>query len=251
MIIQPFSDIHCYDLSFQPKKTYSDVLICAGDFDMGLRTNIWNDRVIKEHEKPFIKILGNHDYWNTSSTVGMTMDDWNDYYKSLENEFVSYLINETKVINGVAFIGATLWSDFKNNDLIVRSASKISKDYTKIIKNYGITSDEIYDEYIKARTFIINELTKHSDKKCVVITHFPPSISCNYTYQINPASYYWCGQMEDIISEFQPVLWISGHMHNSFDALMGDSRVILNPAGQVKNSIYQNPQFNDSLNIKI
>lgn len=223
MIIQPFSYI--------PKKTNVDLLV--GDWDMGLNTGDWNDKVIDIHSIPMIKVPGNHDYWNTSKSGEMTIDEWNQYYKSLENEKISYLINETKIINGVAFIGATLWTDFRDNDLLVQFQASISKDYEKIYSKKGqlITPQEVYELHIEAKNFIISELDKHSDKPCVVLTHFPPSIGCNQTFRITPVSYNWCGQMENVISIFQPVLWISGHMHNFYNNKMGDTRVILNPAG--------------------
>jgi len=253
MLVQPFSDIHSYDLSFRPKKTNADLLICAGDWDMGLNTSSWNDKVIRAQEKEMIKVPGNHDFWCTSATGNKTVEQWVAYYKSLENKNISYLINETKIIDGIAFIGSTLWSDFKKDDLIVKMDSKISKDYEKIYtgENQLIESHDIYEKHIEARNFIIGELEKHSDKKCVVITHFPPSISCNISHRITHVSYYWTGQMEDIISMFQPVLWISGHMHNFFDKMMGDTRVIINPAGKVVNGVAQREDFVTDLVIKV
>lgn len=253
MLIQPFSDIHCYDLSFKPIKTHADLLICGGDWDMGIRTGEWNDSVILEQDKLMLKVPGNHDYWNTSACFQKTIREWDLYYKSLENKNISYLINETKIIDGIAFIGSTLWSDFKNNDFLVKMDSNISKDFEKIyqVRDVLVTPEDIYNKFKEARDFIVSELEKHQDKKCVVITHFPPSISCNITRRITNVGYYWCGQMEDIISIYQPQLWISGHMHNFYDKMMGDTRVIINPAGEVKNGIIQCKSFVHNLVVKI
>lgn len=248
MDIQFFSDTHNYDLSYQPKKTNADVLVCLGDWDMGLNSEKWDKQVLQEHEKPFIKILGNHDVWN-DSRIDFTIEKWHKYYKSLEkNKNLFYLINETKVIDNVAFIGTTLWTDFNNYNLITVNASNISKDFSKIYEKYSvlIKPEYMYQMFLQAKEFIISELEKHSDKKCVVLTHFPPSIACS-GYDITPVSHYWCGNMENVISRYQPALWLSGHMHISYDSMFGNTRVILNPAGKIKNGIWSNEHFVDGL----
>lgn len=252
MILQPFSDIHSYDLSFMPKKTDADLLVCVGDMDMGLRTKDWNKKIIDVHKKPMISILGNHDYWNTS-TCFKTIPEWNAFYKSIENDNVSYLINETKIINGIAFIGSTLWSDFRNFENQVVMDSNISKDFSKISLDGSdnISQHEMYLLYKDARKFIISELEKHSDKKCVVMSHFPPSIMCNKTHRITAVSYFWVGDMEDIIGEYQPILWLSGHMHNKFDEMLGDTRLIMNTLGNVKGGVIQREDYVDGLTIDI
>ena len=101
MLIQPFSDIHNYDLSYRPNKTNADLLICVGDFDMGFNTPKWLNPMIDYSDTKFLGVLGNHDYWNTHSEKQYNIEEWNSFYKSLENDKVSFLINETKIINGI------------------------------------------------------------------------------------------------------------------------------------------------------
>lgn len=252
MLIQPFSDIHNYDLSFRPKKTNSDVLVCVGDFDMGLNVEHWANNIIKEHDKPLIMNFGNHDYWNTSKN-SFSLDEWVEQYRMFNTPKLKFMEKETIVIDDVAFIVATGWSDFNNHNLLTMSDAKyLAKDFSKIeYNNKNITPEDIYLLHCQARDFIIQELEKHSDKKCVVVTHYPPSIMCNISFNICAVSYYWCGQMEDIISKYQPALWLSGHMHNSFDQMLGNTRLILNPAGKVVNGVAQLETFRDDLVIEI
>ncbi len=252
MLIQPFSDIHNYDLSFMPEKTIADILICAGDFDMGLNAQKWANGVVDVHDKKMLITPGNHDYWNTSR-ANFTVDEWIEKYRSFNNDKVLFLERETIVIDNVAFIMATGWTDFNNQDLITMMDSKaISKDFVKIHnKDCAISPQDIYERHLQAREFIIQELEKHSDKKCVVVTHYPPSISCNNSFKITNVSYYWCGQMEDIIRRYQPALWISGHMHNFFDQMFGDTRVILNPAGKIINGVSQLETFKNDFVVEV
>lgn len=250
--IQLFSDIHNYDLSFMPKKTDADVIVCAGDFDMGSNVKTWAKNVVDVHDKELLFCLGNHDYWNTTKE-SHTVDEWISEYEKLNTDKVHFLEQKTVIINDVALIFATGWSDFDHNNSVTKMSSQsISKDFSKIrTENGKILPDDIYERFVQAKQFIVQELEKHSDKKCVVVTHYPPSISCNTSFNITAVSYYWCGQMEDVIHKYKPVAWISGHMHNPFDRMIDETRVIINPAGNVKKGIAQLPTFKDDLVIDI
>lgn len=249
--VQPFSDIHNYDLSFMPKKTDSDVLICAGDFDMGLNVEKWAKSVTEYHEKPLIIGLGNHDYWNTSSG-DFTINEWEDKYRSFNDDLITFMNNETKIINGVAIIVATLWTDFKDRDSVCLAKSNISNDFKKIrLKDELIKPHEMYTLYSEARAYVISELEKHHDKKCIVVTHYPPSISCNTTFKITAPSYYWTGYMEDVISKYQPAAWVSGHMHNTYFNYFGNMQMILNPAGKIINGVSQNDSFKNDFTFNV
>lgn len=253
MIIQPFSDIHNYDLYFRPKKTNADILICAGDMDQGTDSVIWANTIHVEHNKKIFSGLGNHDFWTTTKD-NLDFDEWSDFYKKNSNENVKFLNNETVVVEDVAFIFSTLWSDFdNNNNLTINLAQNASKDFKKIRMpdDRHINAFDMMMKFETSKQFIISQLEKYQDKKCVVVTHFPPSISCNTTFDINALSYYWCGQMENVISMYQPVLWISGHMHNFYDKMFGNTRMIINPAGKIINNIAQNKQFRFDLTIEV
>lgn len=252
MKIQLFSDIHNYDLSYNPKETDADIIICAGDFDQGHSAPVWAKKVEEKHKKKMFAGLGNHDYWNTSKEIH-TIDEWIELYKSYNTQLVKFVEMETVVIDDVALIFATGWSDFQNDSITTKMAAKaVVKDFDKIQTESGkIQPDDIRERHLKARAFIDSELTKHSDKKCVVITHYPPSIQCNVSFNIDNLSYYWCGQMEDLIEKHKPVAWICGHMHNFFDEIIDETRVIINPAGKIKNGIAQNPDFVDGLVIEV
>lgn len=246
MKIQFFSDIHNYDLSYMPPKTDADIMICAGDFDMGSSVEKWANRVVEHHGIPFFIGFGNHDYWNTSKE-SYTIEEWIKLYESFNTTMIQFLERKTIVIDDVALIFATGWSDFdRDNNITKMSVQNLVKDFQKIKTDKGtLIPEDVYQEHLVARQFIIDELEKHSDKRCVVITHYPPSIQCNTSFQITAMSYYWCGQMEDVIEKYQPVAWIAGHMHNHFDRYIHNTRVLINPAGNVKNGKHQLDSFID------
>lgn len=252
LILQPFSDIHNYDRSYIPPITDADIIVCAGDMDIGYNISDWVKRVEDIHQKPMICGLGNHDFWNTS-TANLTVSEWVEHYRSCNTDLTQFMYNETKIIGNYAIIVATMWTDFQGENPICIRDSKLAKDFTRIRVNdeSNITAQQMLLLYKEARDYIVQELEKHKDKKCIVVTHYPPTISCNISFTITPVSYYWVGFMEDIIEKYQPAAWISGHMHNTFIKKFGNTQFVMNPAGKVKNGVIQNPDFIDGLTCQI
>ena len=67
-----------------------------------------------------------------------------------------------------------------------------------------------------------------------VITYHAPSPQRPYDY--------WCrvvrstaygSDLHKLIEEFQPVLWVHGHVHHSRDYHIGKTRIICNPHGYI------------------
>ena len=56
---------------------------------------------------------------------------------------VTYLQNETKLIENVLFIGCTLWTDFQNqNPIVMIDAQSLMSDYREI-KDSGLSKNDI------------------------------------------------------------------------------------------------------------
>ena len=87
-----------------------------------------------------------------------------------------------------------------------------------------------------------------------MITHHAPtprSIAPRFHGSaLNPA---FASNLERLIARYQPALWIHGHMHNSVDVTVGETRVLANSAGYNpgKNPDYrvtgEGPRFVSSL----
>ena len=82
----------------------------------------------------------------------------------------------------------------------------------------------------------------------VVITHHAPtprSIAPRFHGNaLNPA---FASNLERLIVRYQPALWIHGHMHNSVDVTLGETRVVANPAGYNRG---ENPGYDPALCIE-
>lgn len=69
-----------------------------------------------------IYILGNHEFY------GYSLKEVRDFWKSVQLENFYFLDNSSVVIDGIRFIGTTLWTDFDNeNQLRIMTAKMPSK----------------------------------------------------------------------------------------------------------------------------
>ena len=83
----------------------------------------------------------------------------------------------------------------------------------------------------------------------VVITHHAPtprSIAPRFSGSaLNPE---FASNLERLIARYKPALWIPGHMHNSVDISVGETRVLTNPAGY---NPEENPDYDPALFVKV
>src|SRR5210317_1391978 len=113
MKIKLYSDLHIeFEVFFPPqyKEDKDTILVLAGDIcplERGMAKAFL--LMCAEEYKEVIYIPGNHEYYG-----GNLKQSWLNMKAKIEAESdnVHMLDNETKVIDGVAFIGSTLWADF-------------------------------------------------------------------------------------------------------------------------------------------
>lgn len=205
-----------------------DVLVVAGDTGsasqmMALLEDV-ADNCPHNH---IIAVTGNHEYYDNGETVQQTDQRIREWLENIPN--VSVLMHgEHVVIDGVSFVGATLWSDIANElgadkKLAAEFAAQNTiNDFVYInAPNGGITVNEMRDLFYMDREGIIESLlVTENPTKTVVITHFSPTIDYRNTdFRIGPLSYYFSGTMDGVIRTFEPAVWISGHTHSNIDEL--------------------------------
>jgi len=106
MRIQILSDLHNEFGKFEFNFSEIDLLILAGDIDIGLRGFYWISEIVKEI--PVIYVLGNHEYYKNSypkllyKLQGLSL-----------NSNIHVLENKSIEIGGVTFHGTTLWTNFE------------------------------------------------------------------------------------------------------------------------------------------
>jgi Icc-related predicted phosphoesterase len=178
-----------------------DVMINAGDTHPSVR--IRNEvRGLFDPGK-YIEVLGNHDHYGSK---------W-----PKQEDFKQYVFGDLKVIAG------TLWTNFGNSSVVEYYADRGVYDF-RIIE--GISTDKVKHRHQLTVEYI--ELMKPD----IVVTHFAPhhgSIHPKYAGQaLNP---YFVNDLSATIEKVQPKLWVHGHVHDTFDYTVDQTRVVANPMG--------------------
>lgn len=233
MKIQIISDIHqefgMETLNFDK----ADIVILAGDINIGTKGIEWIKNVIKE--KPVIYVLGNHEYYK--GTYPKTL---NKIIVSAKDSNVHVLENKSVTIENITFHGATMWTDFslfgnpREYGMICQS---VMNDYKKIRRDPSysklrtIDTFQIHNKSIK---WLEESLTHKRTDKNIIVTHHAPSIkSLPEKYKTDPISSAYASNLEYLTELFNPELWIHGHIHTPCDYYLNKTRVICNPHGYI------------------
>ena len=64
-----------------------------------------------------------------------------------------------------------------------------------------------------------------------------------------PLNFCYYTELTEFILDRAPALWLHGHVHSSFDYMIGDTRVVCNPRGYVGNEV--NPNFDPELVVEV
>lgn len=229
MKLHVLSDLHTEFGEFDPPETNADVVVLAGDIGVGADGISWAVRQYRD--MPVIYVPGNHEYYHHD--IGIT-----DQLKSAAPANIHVLDNDSCEIDGVRFLGATLWTDFRlygeGEAWFSRQRAQRAIDDFKAIRNEGhrFTPDDSVRLHEVSRAWLVGELGKGFNGETVVVTHHlpaTPSIASRYRNDpLNPA---FASRLEDIIETYRPHLWIHGHTHVACDYEIYDTRVVCNPRG--------------------
>jgi predicted phosphohydrolase len=233
-----FSDLHLEtDLGFSPLTVPdADVCICAGDILDGgvIASIIW----LTEFVAPFMPVVfvpGNHEYYRSSIKEGLAAA------RRLASKLkqVHLLDGDFVVLDGYRFVGATLWTDFNLHDdpsLAMAIAGDELNDYRRIklsktpFKRF--TPLESLRLHRVAAMDIDAVFRSQPTMPTVIVSHHAPSLlSVPTEYLSDALTPAFASRLEHRIMEYQPLLWVHGHVHAPCDYLIGKTRVICNPLG--------------------
>ena len=203
-----------------------DVLVLAGD--IGTYVNAWSFVEQELRRSPVIYVPGNHEYYSWQ-TREHTDDAWKN--KARQYPDLHYLIAEGVTIGGVRFWGAPWYSDlFGRRD----------KRYLKFVEGSINDFDPKFDDF--GRWTVARHLEEHArqtkllreeaDLVDVVITHWPPTRDAIAPrLKGDGLNGYFVNDREDLVEDIGAQIWISGHVHDPYRAVVGNTVLIGNPTG--------------------
>ncbi len=254
MLLRVASDLHLEFSDFKIPDLPEDrdtVLVLAGDIGLVHKANL------KELYIPFltradvqfrntILIMGNHEHYGGS--FRRTRAVLQDAIGLARLENVRLLEKESFVIDDVAFIAATLWTDCGNHspfahflfermsdNRVIRTGPNETLPYER-----KFTAEASWTDHMYAKKFIFKEIAeqKAAGRKTVVVTHHGPTMrSIHERYEGSDINMFYASELTNEIMDTNPNLWIHGHTHHQFDYLVDDSlehcqtRVVVNPRG--------------------
>lgn len=242
-----------------------DVLILSGDIFEAKsfkKENYNPEMVLLEHEREdkrpdrfyrfileecsakyrkVVMVMGNHEHYR------FQFHKTYEHIKSQLPDNVHLLEKESLVLDGVLFLGATLWTDMNKQDsLTLYHMQGAMNDYRQITMLNERTGDyhrlqpeRTVQEHLKTLEYFTTALAENRAREggalpVVVVTHHSPSkLSTKPKYQkdvlMNGA--YSSDLSEFILDHPEIRVWTHGHTHDTFDYMVGETRIICNPRG--------------------
>ncbi len=192
-----------------------EVCILAGDMSNNDKDKIEILETLSAAYKDVVVVLGNHDCWFKDFPPTSMAEDIRAVGKNihlLENSFVE--------LGGTRIHGGTLW--FKKTALS-KSIQRAFADF-RFIPN----AHEVYDAFDNTVAYLRNYVRKGD----IVVTHHTPSLkSVPEQYKHDPYTCFFSNDLDWLVKQIQPKIWIHGHTHDHFDYMIDSTRIICNPYG--------------------
>ena len=242
MRLQLLSDVHVefhadngadFVRSLEP--SWVDVLVLAGDIAVGPgivpALELFCERY---RDATVVYVHGNHEYYGADRdvVVGHTREAVG------RNRNLVWLDTETTEIRGQRFIGGPLW--FERRPEAERFKSSMA-DFGQIA---GFES-WVYEENQRMKELLARELR---ETDVVVTHHLPTRLSVAPRFASSPLNAFFVSEVDALIEERRPRLWMHGHTHVSVDKRLGPTRILCNPfgyAGWELNSAFIDGMFVD------
>lgn len=253
MLIQVLSDLHIEAHNPLPAPAAgADLVVLAGDFAPYDPKRLQSLAAALDGV-PTIYVPGNHEFYGHDIDTARRR-----LREACERLGIELLDRRTFVMAGIRFIGATLWTDFHLNGIAhapgdMALAARGVSDFVGAIRHRGerFTVAESARRHEADRRFIERELSaaQAAGEVAVVVTHHAPTPrSIRPWYEGHPLNPAFASDLERLIARHAPPLWIHGHMHDSVDEWLGDTRVLANPGGYTP---AENPRFDPMLVVEV
>ena len=253
VILNILSDLHLSLGALKIPENDADLVILAGDVARPKEAASW----ASGFAKPVLYVPGNHEFYGGS--IGGTVDELKQLCAGTN---IHVLDNEEFVVEGVRFLGTTLWTDFmlfgegEKRVAAMQEALAFMRDFSRIRAGEGLEtmftpSDSAALFKIHAR-WLESKLAEPYPGPTVVITHHAPSRkSIHPRFADSLLNACFVSDAERLIDGSRARVWTHGHTHDSFDYFLNGTRVVCNPRGYVKDGVIENPLFDANFLVEI
>ena len=262
MRLAVLSDLHVEFEGFDPPAglAEADVIVLAGDIHNGIEAVDWARRAFPVQR--IVQVAGNHEFFGTCWQE--TVDHLRAAARRLQ---VDFLDNDSVTIDGVRFLGATLWTDFAcfsvpgrphamdADTAMARCLPRII-DFSVVrhrdaegIRN--LTPQDSAGLHRASRQWLARQLDLAHPGPTVVVSHHLPSfqsVAPGFMNSLSNAAF--ASDLDDLVARTD--LWIHGHTHHGFDYRIGRGRVVANPRGYpMPDGRTENPLFDPALIVTV
>jgi len=258
MRIQLLSDLHLErQPDFQPTPADADVLVLAGDigsYQAGSQLTGTDFGLARfsplQANAPWRRVLftpGNHEF------DGL---EFETSYARLQSACaalgIDWLERTQLTIDGVRFVGTTLWSDFDALAVTEPSATRQLQQRQKAFRaaNYYLKknssrrggepmlAEALRELALECQAWLKQTLAQAFAGPTVVVSHFAPSLrSADPRYGVVPGTAGFCNALDHLLPYAD--LWLHGHLHCPADYRVQGTRegrdwacrVVANPLG--------------------
>lgn len=169
-----------------------------------------------------------------------------------------WLERETLVLDGVRFIGTTLWSDYdaladtvpakppkpsrpeqaadplaqrlRQRHKAYRAANFYLEKMATLRHGRLFDAEAMREEALLCQDWLQAALAQPHEGPTVVVTHFAPSLrSADPRYGLTPGTAGFCNAIDPWLAHAD--IWLHGHLHCPHDYRVGRCRVVANPLG--------------------
>jgi Icc-related predicted phosphoesterase len=255
MKIALLSDLHLSVQPLEPPPTDADVIVLAGDLHRPAGAIEWARRY---DGRPTLFVAGNHEFYG--SDIATTLRELREHARGTS---VQVLERSVWRHGGVRFLGCTLWSDYRlypsreARDEALSKVTTMVRDFTRI--RIAPDFDDLLTPAVSQQLFdasvawLEEQFADASGSEpTVVVTHFAPSTgSIAERFAGSPLNACFVSDLDERIRRWQPRLWLHGHVHDSFDYRIGDTRIVANPRGYAPKGVVENKAFDPGLVLEI
>ncbi len=250
MKLNVLSDLHLSRGELAVPDNDADVVVLAGDLGRPERAIGWASRIAK----PVLFVAGNHEFYGGSIEGTLA-----ELKRLARGSRVRVLDDEEALIDGVRFLGTTLWTDFlvagegEARAAAMREAARFMRDFSVVrMGDATFTPEASTSLFARHAAWLAARLAEPHRGPTVVITHHAPSRrSIHPRFAGSPLNACFVSDAERLIDAARVQLWIHGHTHDSFDYVVNGTRVLCNPRGYAKDGVNENPAFDPGLLVEV